>query len=503
MDSTAAGLLGLLLGAGAVFTLMRRELLRVRQGKVEAFLAEVQAAKAELTRKRKETAQAQEECHAARATLAQERAATAQEARALDTDRERLEAERREAALQAERSHRELADRESRLLADEAEVAARMEDLAGMDAEAAKRFVLDHARRASKEALAALAKEGETEAAEQARRRGSQALLDAVQRVKVPKALGDDLLARVTIPDEAFKGRIIGKAGRNVRYFQDQAGVDLVIDDTPGVVTVSSFDGVRRAVAALALERLVADGRIHPPAIDRELAAAREEVEELASSRGREAAAEAGVPGLALEVQDTMGRLSFRTSYGQNMLTHAVECARIASLLAAELGRDPAPLRRMAFLHDIGKALVADRDAQPHALAGAEFLARHGESEAIRNGVASHHDEEAPTSVDAALLKVVDTLSSARPGARRETFELHAERLGKLEELAAAFPGVGEVWAMSAGREVRVVLDPDRTTDADPTVLAADIAAKIRQEMDIPGTVRVTVVRERRASETA
>ncbi|MCH7494029.1 HDIG domain-containing protein, partial [bacterium] len=414
MNSTTAGLIGLIVGAAGVFALLRRELLAVRRGKVEAFLAEVQAAKAELTRQRKETAAERAEADASRASLAQEREEMSDEAQALASDRERLEAARRDAAEEAARSGRELADRERRLLADEAKMAARMEDLAGMDAKAARKLVLDHARRASREALAAIAKEGEREADEQARDRGVHALLAAVQRVKLPQAMGDDMLARVAIGDESLKGRIIGKAGRNVRYFQEQAGVDLIIDDTPGVVTVSSFDGERRAVAALALERLVADGRIHAPAIDRELAAARDEVAQLVARRGRDAAEQAGVPGLAAEVLDTMGRLSLRTSYGQNMLAHSVECARIATALAAELGRDPALLRRMAYLHDIGKALPADRDVKPHALAGAQFLRRHGESPVVCNGVASHHGEEAPTSVDAALVRVVDTLSSAR-----------------------------------------------------------------------------------------
>lgn len=500
MTSIGWGLLGLLLGAiGAGWPLAAR-LARTRREKVEAHLAEVQAAKAEYTRAKKEASAERAAAEEAAGSLKSQTAEAEAARAALAGEREEFSAERSRLEAEDRERDRRLAKREERLREEEAEMAARIEDLAGMDAEEAREFVLETARRANRDALRALARQGEEEAQAAAERRGREALLDAAMRVKVAPLVATDFVTRVEVPDENMKGRIIGKAGRNVRYFQERSGVDLVIDDTPGTVSVSCFDGVRRAVGARALEALVADGRIHPPAIDKALAAAQEEVEDLVLETGEEAASAAGVPGLATEATRAMGRLAFRTSFGQNVLQHSVECARIGAAVAAELGLDATRLRRMCFLHDVGKSLLPEGDARPHALAGAEFLARHGERPSVCNGVACHHGEAPCESPEAALVATVDTLSSARPGARRDTLEVYVERLRRVEEVAGGFPGVEAVWAFSAGREVRVVLDPDRSTDEDPSVLAQRIGEALREEMQLPGEVTVTVVRERRAS---
>ena len=493
------------LGAGVVGALI---LAKSKKERVDERAAEILEAKSQITAIKKEARAEREGAEQARLAAAEERGVAKQLLEQNRNEETRREKERRIARATAEKERAEmeawkkrLENQEKRHLKEEEELAGRVEALAGLSADEARDFVVDHARRASREALRRLAKEGEAMAERTAEARARDLLLEAIQRVEIPALLAEDFTDLIKIPEESWKGRIIGKGGRNVKSFQERAGVDLIIDESLQIV-IASHDGLRRAIAKRALEQLIADGRIHPPAIEAEIERAEEGIEEEARERGARAAQEAGVEGLHREVERMMGHMGFRSSMGQNLLLHSVECARIANLLARTIGLDSALLSRMAFLHDIGKALPDAGAGIPHAEAGARFLLERGESAPVANGVACHHGEVAPENAEAALVGLVDALSSARPGARRENTEEHMERLEAIEALGMEEEGVASVYAVSAGREVRVVLDPDRSGDRDPTVLAERIGRRIREELEIPGSLTITVIRERRGRVT-
>jgi ribonuclease Y len=299
-----------------------------------------------------------------------------------------------------------------------------------------------------------------------------------------------------------MKGRIIGREGRNIRALEQATGVDLIIDDTPETVVLSGFDPVRREVARIAITKLIADGRIHPGRIEEVVAKARAEVDLVIRQAGEQAAYEAGVPGLPAEIVKLLGRLKYRTSYGQNVLGHLIETAHIAGVMAAELGIEPTLVKRCAFLHDIGKALTHEVEGS-HALIGAELLRKYGEDEAVAHAVEAHHNEVQPRTIEAVLTQASDTCSAARPGARRESLENYVKRLARIEEIANAKEGVEKVFAMQSGREVRVMVQPSEVDDLAASVIAREIAKQIEDELTYPGQIRVTVVRESRATEIA
>jgi ribonuclease Y len=304
------------------------------------------------------------------------------------------------------------------------------------------------------------------------------------------------------LPSEELKGRIIGKEGRNVRAFEALTGVNVLIDEAPEAVVLSSFDAERREVAAAALEALVTDGRINPARIEGAYAEAGAAAEERTEAAGHDAAERAGVEGLSPEVVEVLGRLRLRTSSGQNVLEHSVECALVAAAMAAEVGADVAVARRAALLHDLGKAMTTEHE-RSHAAAAAHLLRGVNESPAVVNAVAAHHDEVPPETVEAVLVQVADAVSASRAGARRESVEQFTERMERLEHLVGTHDGVRRVLAMAAGREVRVVVEPTQVSDDDLPALAEAIARQIEQQAEVPGEVRVTVVRELRASATA
>jgi ribonuclease Y len=333
------------------------------------------------------------------------------------------------------------------------------------------------------------------------REEGRRILIDSLQRLTstVPAEIGATL---VRIPGEEMKGRIIGREGRNIKAFESATGVTLMIDETPDAVLVSSFDPVRREVARLALERLVADGRIHPASIEEFVRAADEEVRNNFVALGEKAVLRLRLTGVHPELVAMLGRLHFRLSNNQNTLEHSIEVASICSLLAAELGLDPEPARRAGLFHDLGKAL--DRDFEgSHAMAAANLLRSYGEDPRVINAVAAHHHEIAPESVYAPLLVVADGLSAARPGARSESIEGYLKRVHALEELARAFPGVTEAYAVQAGREIRVIVAPERMTDLEARQLARDLCHRIEDQMTFPSPIKVTVIRETRFNEVA
>jgi ribonuclease Y len=306
----------------------------------------------------------------------------------------------------------------------------------------------------------------------------------------------------VELASDDLKGRIIGREGRNIRAFETITGVDVIIDDTPGVVVLSSFDGVRRETARIALERLVADGRIHPARIEETYYAAKADVEEQIAVAGEQASFEANVAGLDPELLTVLGRLNYRTSYGQNVLRHSLECAHLAAIMAVEMGADERVARRAALLHDIGKAVTHEVEG-PHAVISADLCRRHGESEAVVHAVEAHHHDVEPNSVEAVLVIAADAISAARPGARGESLEQYIKRLEALEEIATRHEGVERCFAMQAGRDVRVIVKPEQVDDATAALLAREIAGEIEDSLEYPGQIKVTVIRESRTSEIA
>lgn len=330
--------------------------------------------------------------------------------------------------------------------------------------------------------------------------RARQAITTVIQRVAASQT-ADVAVISVPIPNEEMKGRLIGRDGRNIRSFEQLTGVSLLVDDTPGAVELSAFDPRRREVARQVLVDLISDGRVHPGRIEDSYARAEAAVAQACLAEGRAAAAEVDITDLADDVAALLGTLRYRHSYGQNVLAHLVESARLASLLAAEIGVDPAVPRRAALLHDLGKGLT---DAQlPHAVAGAQFARRHGESDEVAHAIEAHHGDVEPTTIAALLVQAADAISASRPGARHEDRDLHQLRLSSLEKLALAQPGVAKAYAIDAGRELRVLVEPSVLDDAAAAALAADLAERIQQQFDYPASITITVVRELRASAVA
>jgi ribonuclease Y len=326
-------------------------------------------------------------------------------------------------------------------------------------------------------------------------------IADAIQRV-ASEHVAEATSSVVPLPNDEMKGRIVGRNGRNIRAFEQAAGVDVIVDDTPESVTISCFDSVRREIARRALTRLTLDGRIHPAHIEKVIEDETKAVDKIIAEAGEQAAFDAGVAGLHPEVLRMMGRLRFRTSYGQNQLAHAVEVARLAGILAAELGANVDVSKQGGFLHDIGKAMDHNQEGT-HAGLGAEFCKRYGVNPRVVNAIASHHHEVEQESVEAVIAESADAISGARPGARREDLEAYIKRIRTLEDMANSFKGVSQSYAIQAGREVRIIVKPEEIDDLDATRLARDIAKKIEETMQYPGQIRVTVIRETRAVDYA
>jgi ribonuclease Y len=344
-------------------------------------------------------------------------------------------------------------------------------------------------------------KDLEEKAKRESERKAREYITTAIQRCAVDQT-SEIAVSVVSLPSDEMKGRIIGREGRNIRTFETMTGVDLIVDDTPEAVALSSFDPVRREVARLSLERLVVDGRIHPARIEEVVDKARKDVEEMILDAGENALLEAGVKHMHPELLNIIGQLRFRNSYGQNALAHSLEVAHISGIMAAELGLDEAVARKAGLLHDIGKA-VDHAVEGPHAMIGADLARRHGESLEIVNAIASHHEDEEPQSLYAVLVAAADAVSAARPGARRESLDAYVKRLEKLEQIAKTFNGVTKAFAMQAGREVRIMVNPGITDDGEIQKMAYDIARKVENEMKYPGQIKVTVIRESRAFEYA
>jgi len=381
------------------------------------------------------------------------------------------------------------------------EVSEELLKVSQMTQEEAREIVLLETEKEARADMARIIRQIENEAREEGKNRARELIADAIQRVASEK-VAEVTTSVVNLPNEEMKGRIVGRNGRNIRAFEHTSGVDVIVDDTPEAVTVSCFDSVRREIARRALSKLVIDGRIHPANIEKVLNEENEQMDQDIFDAGEEAAYEAGVPGLHREVLKKLGRLKFRTSYGQNQLAHAVETSKIASVIAAELGADVDVAKAGALLHDLGKAMDHNTEGT-HAQIGAEFAQRFGVNSKVVNIIASHHHEVDQESVEAVIVEASDAISGARPGARREDLEQYIKRLRALENVANSYDGVDRSYAIQAGREVRIIVKPEKIDDVEANRMAKNIAKEIEETMQYPGQIRITVIRESRATEYA
>jgi len=403
--------------------------------------------------------------------------------------------------LQLSRKLDELLEKEDYLAELVQKQTAELERISGLSTEEAKRMILEQLKHDLAQEQMQLIRENEAKIKEDALEKSKEILATTMQRCMIEQVV-ETSVSVVALPNDEMKGRIIGREGRNIRTLETLTGVDLIIDDTPEAVVLSSFDPVRREVAKLALEKLIADGRIHPVRIEEMVEKAREEIEKKIWQEGENAALEMNVMGLNKELTKTLGRLYYRTSYGQNVLKHSLEVGHIAGMLAAELGANVNIAKRAGLLHDIGKAVDQTQEGT-HIQLGVELARRFGEKEDVIHAIEAHHDDITANTIEAILVKMADAISASRPGARRDTLEIYIKRLQKIEEIVNSYEGIKQSFAVQAGREVRVIVQAELFDDLGSQKLARDVAKRIEDEMEYPGQIRVTVVREFRATEIA
>jgi ribonucrease Y len=397
--------------------------------------------------------------------------------------------------------HRELDRRAAGLDRQDEERTAALQRVAGLTAVQAKTELVSSIENQAKREAVLIIRDIEHQARSEGEKRARKVVSLAIQRVATEQT-SESVVSVLHLPGDEMKGRIIGREGRNIRAFESVTGVNLIIDDTPEAVLLSCFDPVRREIARLTLERLVLDGRIHPQRIEEAYERGKTEIEQLCVRSGEDALVELGITGMHGELVSLLGRLRYRTSYGQNVLKHLVESAHIAGMMGSELGMDAGLLKRCTVLHDIGKALTHEVEGS-HALIGAEIARRYGEPDDVVHAIEAHHNEVEARTVEAVLTQAADAISGGRPGARRESLESYVRRLERLEQIASAHEGVEKVFAMQAGREIRVMVKPDSVDDIQAQVIARDIAKQVEEELTYPGQIRITVVRESRAMEFA
>jgi len=492
----------------AAWVVVRREYAKARQREGETARLREDAEK-EIERSKKEALiEAKEEAHRLRREIEKENRERRQEIqrgeRRLTQKEENLE-RKIEQNEQRERQHAareaELAGMRDELKECLAQGRAELERVSGLSTEEARQMLLTRVEEESRHEAAKLAKRIEEEAREDAEREAHKIISLAIQRCAVDH-VAETTVSVVPLPNDEMKGRIIGREGRNIRSFENMTGVDLIIDDTPEAVVISGFDAVRREIARVALENLVNDGRIHPGRIEETIERARATVERRIRDAGEQAVLEVGVTGLRSELTQLLGKLHFRTSFGQNVLSHSIECAHLAGTLAAELGANVALAKRAALLHDIGKAVDSEVEGT-HPTIGRDLAKNCEEHEEVVHAIAAHHGDEEFQTVEAVLVQVADAISAARPGARRETLEGYVRRLEKLEHIADSYPGVEKAYAIQAGREIRVMVKPEHVNDVAAMDLAKQVVKGIEEGLEYPGQIKVTVIRETRAVEYA
>lgn len=477
--------------------------LKLAQTSAEKLLAEANARKSEILLEAKDEAlkirQAAELEHRERRSELQRQERRIQQ-KDENLDRRLESVERRERTLTSKEKELEMLRTEIEEV--KAQQIRELERISGLTREVARAEILKSVEEEVKVDAARLVRELEAQAREEADRRARGIITQAVQRCATD-LVAETTVSVVPLPNDEMKGRIIGREGRNIRALESATGVDLIIDDTPDAVTLSGFDPVRREIARLALTKLIQDGRIHPARIEEVVHKTKIEVEAAIREAGEEAALEAGVHGLHPEVIKLLGRMNYRTSYGQNIRLHSIEVSHLAQVLASEIGADVNVAKRAGLLHDLGKAVDHEFEG-PHALIGAELAKRYGESPKVVHAIAAHHaDESEPQTLEAIIVQAADAISGARPGARRETLEHYIKRLEALEHVANSFEGVEKSFAIQAGREVRIIVKPEEIDDLGAVRLARDIVKKIEETLQYPGQVKVTVVRETRAVDYA
>ncbi len=480
----------------------------IGQAEVEARRIINEAIKSAEAKKKEATLEAKEEAIHLRAEaekeLKERRSEISKQERRIQQKEESLDKKSENYEQKEEKLNRKL--KEAEALKEEIEEFRRqewetLERISGFTIEQAKEYLLNNLEKEIQHESALRIKESEQRAKEESEQRAREIVTMAIQRYAAD-FVAEATVSVVPLPSDEMKGRIIGREGRNIRTIETMTGVDLIIDDTPEAITISCFDPVRREIARIALERLVHDGRIHPAKIEETVEKARKDVENTIKQEGERATFETGVYGLHPELVKLLGRLRYRTSYGQNVLLHSIEVSHIAGMMAAELGVDVTLAKRAGLLHDIGKALDHEIEGS-HVQIGVDVARKYKESAGVINAIEAHHGDVEPTSVVSCLVQTADAVSAARPGARRENLEAYIKRLQKLEEISSAFPGVERSFAIQAGREIRVMVKPEAVSDDELTLLARDIAKKIEDEMEYPGQIKVNLVRESRAIDYA
>lgn len=412
-------------------------------------------------------------------------------------NKEKHLAEKEEHLNQSKNKYLQLKEKQNDIIK---QLSERLEKVAGLTKDEAEKQLMSNIEKEMRIKASAMIKDIEDKTKKIATRRAREIVVDAIQRTAVDH-VSSITTCTVQLPDEDMKGRVIGKEGRNIRAFEAISGVDVIVDDTPGALVLSAFDPIRREVAKMTMEKLLADGRIHPARIEEEIAKSRKELKDITIEHGERAADELGLQ-FHPKIIELMGKLYYRSSYGQNILYHSLEAAHIAGIIAAQLGVNVKLAKRGAMMHDIGKALDFEREGS-HTTLGKEVCEQYGESPEILNCIMAHHEEEPPETVEAIIVMVADALSSVRPGARRESVETYVKRLEKLETISKQFEGVENAYAIQAGREIRIIVNPEDVNDETTHKLAFDIAKKIEKEVDYPGEVKINIIRETRAVSVA
>jgi len=498
-------LLGFIIGYGVRKILGE---MRIQSAEKEAQSIKGEAKKEADTIKREAKLAAKEEAHATKEKIEQESRERRLELQKLEQRLLQKEENLEKKSDQLERREEQFKVKEQKIQELEKEnlqikekQLKKLEEISGFSKAEAQQELFHQVERDVEKDLARMIKEKETQAKEEAEKKAREVISLAIQRYAADH-IAETTVSVVSLPNDEMKGRIIGREGRNIRTLENLTGIDLIIDDTPEAVILSGFDPIRREIARVALEKLIADGRIHPGRIEEMVEKSRREIEAKIREEGEQAAFDTGVHGIHKELIKLLGRLKYRTSYGQNVLNHSIEVAHLCGIMASEIGADVSIAKRAGLLHDIGKAVDHEVEG-PHVEIGADLCKRYGESKAITHAVLAHHEDLEFESTEAVLVAAADALSAARPGARRETLESYVKRLESLEKIADSFEGVDKAYAIQAGREIRILVKPDRVRDDAAPKLARDIVKTIEEDLEYPGQIKVTIIRETRAVDYA
>ena len=504
-----AAVVGLAIGIGAGY-FVRKNISEAKIGEADSLAKNIidQANKDAETMKKEKLLEAKEEIHKFRSDAEKENRERRSELQKYERrviqkeeslDRKQQSIESKESNLN--QKLRAVDEKQKEVEAIKVKQLEKLEDISGITSEKAKDIILSNAEKEVRHEMSIMIKEIETQAKEDAEKKSREIIGYAIQKCATDH-VAETTVTVVNLPNDEMKGRIIGREGRNIRTLETLTGIDLIIDDTPEAVILSGFDPIRREIARIALEKLISDGRIHPARIEEMVEKAKKEVENIIKEYGEQAIFETGVHSLHPELVKLLGRLNYRTSYGQNVLKHSIEVAHIAGIMAAEIGADIKLAKRAGLLHDIGKAVDHEMEGT-HVEIGMDLLRRYKESKDVIHAMSTHHGDYEPQTVEAVLVTAADAISAARPGARRETLEAYIKRLEKLEEIANSYDGVDKSYAIQAGREIRIMVKPEKINDEEIHLLARDITKKIEDELEYPGQIKVSIIRETRAVEYA